>query len=318
MLETVLKTYTMAMATGVRSPLPHLVGPPGCGKSTVVETVAEMIGVNMHTVNVSRISPLEIEGVQMPQGEGADMRLYHLLATYWADLEDNDILLLDEFLRGFPPVYNGLLDIITSRRVGKYQLPKVFIIAASNSNITYDKALDDRLVHIYADDPRNKKGAKKLLARLIVEQLGLLPSMATSRQMESLLDTEVLPMFKVLDDFSNKTASVSRPEGHSVRHLIGLAQLRQVESVPLLQALLETNNHQAMTDGKPQYVFLFDGVAMPPGYEKVARAILGNEKVGEKQALNLKINLDLIETEAIRNEKEEVIPDDPILAEIFD
>ena len=66
MLEKVLKLYTAAMLGDVRSPTPHLFGPPGSGKSSVVEQAAEMLGVTLHTINVSRISPLELEGVQMP------------------------------------------------------------------------------------------------------------------------------------------------------------------------------------------------------------------------------------------------------------
>ena len=65
MLEKILKMYVMYMRLDVRSPMPHLVGPPGCGKSTVVEQAAEMIGVNLHIINVSRLNPLDLEGVQI-------------------------------------------------------------------------------------------------------------------------------------------------------------------------------------------------------------------------------------------------------------
>ena len=43
-LETVLKLYSMAMAGDVRSPTPHAFGPPGSGKSTIMEQAAEIIG----------------------------------------------------------------------------------------------------------------------------------------------------------------------------------------------------------------------------------------------------------------------------------
>ena len=159
MLSTILRLYTASRAERVRTPVPHLFGPPGCGKSSFVEQAAKMLGVNLHQINVSRISPLELEGVQMPT-EG---KLELLLATYWNNLKDGDILFLDEFLRGFPEVYNGLLDIFTGREVAGYHLPRVFIAGASNTTTTYDKALEDRLLHIPVPDPRKSKAEKRRL-----------------------------------------------------------------------------------------------------------------------------------------------------------
>jgi AAA domain (dynein-related subfamily) len=324
MLELILKLYSMAMATGVRSPLPHLVGPPGCGKSTVVQQAADTIKCTLHTVNVSRISPLELEGVQMPitMDEKQGMVLHALTATWWTKLRDGDIVLLDEFLRGFPEVYNGLLDILTSRKVGSFELPKVFIIAASNSTITYDKALEDRLLHLPVEDPRKNKRAKNVLIKLIIDQLGLLPAMATSMEMHSVLDQEVLPMFEMLDSFKNRTASPASLKGTSIRNLIGQAQLRQVQSAALAE-LLARNNSLAIQQGKPQYVFLTSGreATAFARYEEEARALQGNKKLTAVQSINLDLNLQLIDLEKVRNEKgipaDDTDPDDG-LDDLFD
>ena len=78
-----------------------------------------------------------------------------------------DIVLMDEFLRGFPEVYNALLDIFTSRRVGNLVLPKVFIMGASNSVVTYDQALEDRLLHVPVPDPRRSKAERERLVNAL-------------------------------------------------------------------------------------------------------------------------------------------------------
>lgn len=311
MLELVLTLYSMYMATDTRSPTPHLFGPPGCGKSTVVEKLAEMVGKKLHVINVSRISPLDLEGVQMPHGTGEEMILKMLPATFWTQLKFGDILLLDEFLRGFPEVYNGLLDILTSRRVGNLDLPKVFIIAASNSTVAYDKALEDRLMHLPVPDPRKKKAVKNELARIVVDALGLLPEMAQSSEMNSLLDTEVLPMYDILDTLANKSTAPASLKGKSVRNLIGQAQLRHVETVTL-DELLRINNSRAMQASKFQYVFFTSGkdALGHPTYKQKALSLVGNDKLTELQALNLRLNLELIELEEIRNEKEGTTVDD--------
>lgn len=307
MYERIMKLYVTAMMGDVRSPMPHLVGPPGCGKSSVVQQLADVLKVNLFILNVSRLSPMEVEGVQMPVSpKDKDMHLKMLTATFWTDLREGDILLLDEFLRGFPEVYNALLDILTSRRVGNYRLPKVFIIGASNSTVSYDKALEDRLLHIPVEDPRgsNPKAvqARDVMANLFVNQLGLLPHMTTSTEMSQMLETEVLPMFDILDKFNGRGSGTSvSAQGHSLRNLIGQVQLREIQSPQVLE-LLDINNRQAMRDNKWQYVVLPHGVQPNTTYRDKAR-LLPAEKLTPVQLLNRNINLQLIEAEELREFK---------------
>jgi energy-coupling factor transporter ATP-binding protein EcfA2 len=309
MLETLLKLYRAYMAFGPTSPLPHLIGPPGCGKSTTVETLARMVGKKLHIINVSRLSPLETEGVQMPHGTGEEMVLRMLPATYWKALEKGDIVLLDEFLRGFPEVYNGLLDILTSRRAGAYHLPEVFIVGASNSAIAYDPALEDRLLHIKVDDPRKDKKAKQKMADIVVEELGLLPDMSKSQEMQDMLTTEVLPMFEILDSFDKGGSSApTLLKGQSVRKLIGQAQLRHVQASSLTE-LIKMNNLRSVQAAKWQYMFLLDGKNVDPKYLAVIDQLPEN-KLSHLQLLNLRMNRELIEVENIRNKKEGVTETD--------
>jgi AAA domain (dynein-related subfamily) len=313
MLETILRLYVMYMATDCRSPVPHLFGPPGCGKSTVVQELADLVGVNLHTINVSRISPLELEGVQMPVEENTRLLLLH--ATFWTQINEGDIVLFDEFLRGFPEVYNGLLDIFTARKVGGYVIPKAFFIAASNTTVSYDKALEDRLLHLPVPDPRKRKAEKKHLAKILVDVLGLMPQMVDSMEMQTMLDTEVMPMYEVLDSLKNKSSSPATVQGQSIRNLIGQAQLRQVQSAALKE-LISMNNLQAMKAGKVQYVFLLDGKVknIDQTYESKAKQLVGNSRLTEVQSLNLNLNLQLIEMESARREKgvdDDDVIDDP-------
>lgn len=304
MIEQLLRLYTMSMAYDVRSPMPHIVGPPGCGKSTSVEQLADLLGVNLHVINVSRLSPLEIEGVQMPHGTDDEMRLRMLPATFWTQLKEGDILLFDEFLRGFPEVYNGLLDIFTSRRAGAFHLPKVFIIGASNSVIAYDPALDDRLLHLPVRDPRKSKAEMLNLAKIMVEALGLLPGMVTDVDMEELLVTTVLPMYDILDSFTKKGVKVGskQGDGQSLRKLIGQAQLRMVKT-SALRSMIERNNQLSMAANKPQFVLLMDGKNPPADYIKAAEALQGNPRLTPTQAMNLSMNLELIALAAAESEE---------------
>ena len=302
MLSTILRLYTAARAEGVRTPVVHLFGPPGCGKSTFVEQAAKMLGVNLHQINVSRISPLELEGVQMPT-EG---KLELLLATYWNNLKDGDILFLDEFLRGFPEVYNGLLDILTSRTVGGHKLPDVFIIAASNSTTAYDPALTDRLLHLYVPDPRTNKAEAARIRRSIVNALGLMPSSATGMSMDSVMAENVLPMYQMLDAAKGQNVGkASSSQDMSPRNLIGQGQLRECISGELY-ALIESNNAMAMRQGKPQYVRIvyYKGRICPvdPTYVEKMVPLLSSDKLTPAQRIQAQVNINLIESDAVMKE----------------
>jgi hypothetical protein len=297
MLEKILRLYTTAMATGITSPLPHLFGPPGSGKSTVLKQAADTIGVKLHTINLSRISPLELEGVQMPT-TGEDMKLRLLHATYWTQIREGDIVLFDEFLRAFPEVHNGLLDILTAREVGGMTIPRAFFMGASNSVIAYDKALEDRLLHIPVPDPRKLKTERKRLADIIVNALGLMPTMVDSAEMERLINDEVAPMYEIMDNLKKRNAPPNY-EGSSVRNLIGQATLREVQSTRLRE-LIDWNNMRAQQESKLQYLFLLEGKNPPMGYVVKAPRFLENPKLSAIQRQNTQLNLQLIEFEEIK------------------
>ena len=316
MLEIILKLYTTAMALNVRSPLPHLYGPPGCGKSSSVAQAAELLGVKLHIINVARISPLELEGIQMPVENNTKLSL--LLATFWTQLKEGDILLLDEFLRGFPEVYNGLLDILTSREVAGHKLPKVFIIAASNSTAAYDQALTDRLLHIPVPDPRSSKMEDARQREMLVNAVGLLPSMVNNYNMETLMNRLVCPMYTMLDDYGKNLSQSGSTTGTSMRKLIGQAQLRHIEA-PELKALLDSNNAEALRVSQPQHVVLPDGKDhnFNTRYmEQIQRTQVN--KFNTLQTTNLTLNLQLIQLEKTLTSKLKKEEEDDELDELFE
>jgi AAA domain (dynein-related subfamily) len=296
MLDRLARLYTAYMAQDVRSPIPHIAGPPGVGKSQAVEQLAKLVGKKLHVVNVSRMSPLEIEGIQMPIND----RLHMLHSTLWTQLQEGDVVLLDEFLRGFPEVYNGLLDILTSRHVAGFDLPKVFFVAASNSVVTYDDALEDRLLHLYVTDLRNNNTEIKKLGEKLAQSLGLLPVMAGSQEMEEMIVKEIMPMYDVLDQFKGSAQRGTPLKGSSARKLIGQAKLREFQSRTLIE-LIDMNNTMAMQQAKPQYLLLRPGAKHLQDASLATRlqALVDNPKLTPVQQANLQLNLELINEAAI-------------------
>ena len=234
-------------------------------------------------------------------------KLHMLTATFWTQLQDGDILFLDEFLRGFPEVFNGLLDIFTSRQVGSYKLPKVFIIAASNTVVAYDKALEDRLLHIPVPDPSKSKAEREKLAKVIVEHIGLLPEMVETYEMQDLMTNEIYPMYEMLDQLKHRAnINAASTKGCSVRNLIGQARLREVTS-PHLRTLIDVNNKRAINTQAWQYVLLLDGKAPDQKYLKAVPAILGSPEVRARltpiQRTNMELNLQLVAMERAKRKE---------------
>lgn len=310
MLEKLMRLYVMSMMNDVRSPMPHVVGPPGCGKSTYVEQLADLLEVELHVINVSRLSPLDVEGVQMPHGSDEDMHLRMLPATFWTSLKEGDILLMDEFLRGFPEVFNALLDIFTSRRVGAFRLPKVFIIGASNSVISYDSALEDRLMHLPVPDPRHDRTERLRLGKLLIDVLGLNPGMSKTSVMQDLFDEVILPTYNILDSFhaNNKGQTVlangNTFTGASLRNLIGQVQLRVVQT-PQLRDMIAENNRRSLAEKKFQYLVLLGaaGEMSSEDYRKHILPIRDNPKLAPIQKRNIECNLQILDLEAARKEE---------------
>ena len=293
MLEKLLHLYTTAMTHDVRSPMPHLVGPPGTGKSTIVQQAADLLGVHLHIINVNRLSPLEIEGLQMPVDNNT--RIHMIPAVFWSRLAEGDIVLFDEYLRGFPEVQDALLDVLTSRRVGAFQLPKVFFVGASNSVIAYDKALEDRLLNIPVQDLRSSAKFLKAAKARFIEEAGLHPDLISSYELRELFDQEVLPTYAMLDAFKdNKTMAVADLKGSSVRNLVGQVKLRYSTN-PWLTELVRSNNRLVISKQQLQYLVLMHEEALDPRLPTQLRKLEKAEGLTPYQRRNLDLNLQLIE-----------------------
>jgi hypothetical protein len=148
-----------ALLTAFKAKRPvFLWGPPGIGKSEVVQEIADELGGLMIDMRMAQMEPTDIRGIPFYNKEINKMEF-----APPGDLPDEEmskqypvvVLFLDEMNSAPPAVQAAGYQLILNRRIGKYKLPdNVVIVAAGNRDsdkgVTYrmPMPLANRFVHL--------------------------------------------------------------------------------------------------------------------------------------------------------------------------
>ena len=126
---------SILQAFKVKRPI-FLWGPPGIGKSELVESITNELGGVMYDLRLGQMEPTDIRGIPFYNKDSGKMD--------WAapvDLPDEEtakqypivVLFLDEMNSAAPSVQSAAYQLILNRRIGKYRLPdNVKLVAAGN------------------------------------------------------------------------------------------------------------------------------------------------------------------------------------------
>ena len=147
---------SILQAFKVKRPI-FLWGPPGIGKSELVEDITKELGGIMYDLRLGQMEPTDIRGIPFYNKESSKMD--------WAepiDLPDAEtasqypivVLFLDELNAAPASVQAAAYQLILNRRIGKYRLPdNVVMVAAGNresdKGVTYrmPTPLANRFIH---------------------------------------------------------------------------------------------------------------------------------------------------------------------------
>ena len=147
---------SLLKAFKVKRPL-FLWGPPGIGKSELVENITQELGGLMIDLRLGQMEPTDIRGIPFYNKDIGKMD--------WAppvELPDDEmasqypvvVLFLDELNSAAPSVQSAAYQLILNRRIGKYRLPdNVVMVAAGNresdKGVTYrmPTPLANRFLH---------------------------------------------------------------------------------------------------------------------------------------------------------------------------
>ena len=114
----------------------YVQGPPGCGKSSVIQQVHDELDMNFFAdVRLGTRDNAEVKGIQIPDVESRCT--IATLPDYFPQDEDaHGIILLDEFDHATPATQSAAYQLILDRKIGNFKVPdNVWVMMASNSKI---------------------------------------------------------------------------------------------------------------------------------------------------------------------------------------
>lgn len=214
------------------------VGPPGCGKSTVPVQAAAMLEVPCYTISLLATDPMEVRGYDTP---GADGELIARVASHWRDREPYSIVVFEELDKAYLQQLHSVIDLMTSRKVGAFDLPPLHFIAVANSAEFASPAVLDRLLITPVPDPRNNSKESEKIRRRIVEFSGLHSEMIHSSQLMDLMNAEILPPYDVLDSIKSKSRNSTVKQGLSERRVTAMIKGRVMTNKHVKEVVVANN-----------------------------------------------------------------------------
>ena len=133
-------------------------GPPGIGKSDLIEGIAADMNALVIDLRLGQMEPTDLRGIPFYNKDTGTMDWappVDLPNTELAEKYDNIVLFLDELTSGAPSVQAAAYQLVLNRKIGNYNLPdNVVIVAAGNresdKGVTYrmPTPLANRFVHL--------------------------------------------------------------------------------------------------------------------------------------------------------------------------
>ena len=133
-------------------------GPPGIGKSELIQSITDEMKGHMIDLRLGQMDPTDIRGIPFYNKDNGTMDWappIDLPTKEMAEKYPVIILFLDEMNSAAPSVQAAAYQLVLNRRIGKYELPdNVVIVAAGNregdKGVTYrmPSPLSNRFVHI--------------------------------------------------------------------------------------------------------------------------------------------------------------------------
>lgn len=161
-LDSILTLQVNTLKTNPKKAkfLPPLMvwGPPGAGKSSIIQAVAQREGIGFIDFRLSQVEPVDLRGLPVPNKEDKSVEWF-VTAEFPRDPKSRGILLFDEISAADRSLQVAAYELILDRRLGKlYSLPDGWLVVAAGNRTedravatTMSSALANRFMHVEID-----------------------------------------------------------------------------------------------------------------------------------------------------------------------
>ena len=156
-LETILKMQLMTLEKHpeLAKTLPPLMvwGAPGLGKSSIIRSVADELGIQFIDVRLAQREPVDVRGLPVPDAK--NKKVDWMVSGEWPR-KGRGILLFDELTAADRSLQVAAYELILDRRLGDlYKVPDGWYICAAGNRVgdaavstTMSSALANRFMHV--------------------------------------------------------------------------------------------------------------------------------------------------------------------------
>ncbi len=157
-IKTNVKSLIDNPESSSRIPPMFVWGGAGVGKSTIIRTVADDLGIGFIDFRLAQREPVDMRGLPVPNKE-THMVEWYVTSDFPSDPNSKGIILFDELPAADSSLQIAAFEIILDRRLGKlYSLPNGwYVIAAGNRTTDHAGAksilspLANRFLHVELD-----------------------------------------------------------------------------------------------------------------------------------------------------------------------
>lgn len=130
-------------------------GAPGCGKSTVIKSVAQQLGIGFIDIRLAQREPVDLKGLPVPNKEDKSVEWF-ITGDLPRDPKSRGIILFDEITAADRSLQVAAYELILDRRLGEnYKIPDGWYIVGAGNRVedravatTMSAALANRFMHV--------------------------------------------------------------------------------------------------------------------------------------------------------------------------
>lgn len=159
-MKPTLASQALSLLLDIQQPA-FLSGPPGIGKSSIVQQYAAKHDLQLMDLRAVLLDPVDLRGLPMPVGDDGNKKVRWITPEF-LPTEGRGVLFLDELNAAPRLVQSACLQLTLDRKLGEYSLPDGWQIVAAGNRETDGAGvgpmitpLADRFTHIEVEADLN-------------------------------------------------------------------------------------------------------------------------------------------------------------------